>query len=146
MLVLEQILLVIHLKLMAISCLMVISIWFWVDLNEELDNLPPWRPLALTIRIWRWALGGFGLLFATLTFISLSCLRTLKSTTCSPWLEVPNALHEITEKVFKFLFGANWTEPLAAFVGYIALITYIVGLLQWILIRLPKQGRIAGDF
>ena len=126
--------------------LMVLSVWFWVDLNEELDNLPPWRPLALTIRIWRWALSGFGLIFATLTFISLSCLNTLESTTCSPWLEVPQILHQIAEKLFKFLFGANWTEPLASFIGYVALIIYLLSFLQWFLLRMPRDGRIAGEF
>ena len=24
--------------------LMVVSVWFWVDLNEELADQPPWRP------------------------------------------------------------------------------------------------------
>jgi hypothetical protein len=34
----------------------------------------------------------------------------------------------------------------AAFIGYVGLVAYVVGLLQWLLVRLPKQGRIAGDF
>ena len=52
----------------------------------------------------------------------------------------------IIRNSFNFLFGANWTEALSAFVGYLALIIYLVGLIQWIFIRLPKQGRIAGNF
>jgi hypothetical protein len=28
----------------------------------------------------------------------------------------------------------------------VGLVAYVVGLLQWLLVRLPKQGRIAGDF
>ena len=32
------------------------------------------------------------------------------------------------------------------FVGYVALVAYVVGLLQWLLVRLPKQGRVAGEF
>jgi hypothetical protein len=28
----------------------------------------------------------------------------------------------------------------------VALVAYVVGLLQWALVRLPKQGRVAGDF
>ena len=31
--------------------LMVVSVWFWVDLNEELADQPPWRPLPLTVRL-----------------------------------------------------------------------------------------------
>jgi hypothetical protein len=48
--------------------------------------------------------------------------------------------------VFDFLFGGSWTAAIAAFVGYVALVAYGVGLLQWLLVRLPKQGRVAGGF
>jgi hypothetical protein len=34
----------------------------------------------------------------------------------------------------------------AAFVGFVALLAYLVGLLQWLLVRLPRQGRVAGEF
>ena len=33
-----------------------IALWFWSDLNEELADLPPYRPLPLTVRCWRWAM------------------------------------------------------------------------------------------
>jgi len=39
-----------------------------------------------------------------------------------------------------------WTMAVAAFIGYVALVAYAVGLLQWALVRLPRQGRVAGDF
>ncbi len=126
--------------------LMVISVWFWVDLNEELADLPPWRPLPFTVRVWRWALSGFGLIFASLTFLSLECLQAIDGTFCNAWLEVPLKLHQITQKLFSFLFGGNWNEVLASFIGYIALIAYTLCLLQLILIRLPKTGRVAGKF
>ena len=48
--------------------------------------------------------------------------------------------------VFGFVFGGQWTPAVAAFVGYLALVGYAVGLLQWLLVRLPRQGRVAGDF
>ena len=38
--------------------LMTLSVWFWVDLNEELADSPLRDPLALTVRLWRWALSG----------------------------------------------------------------------------------------
>ena len=31
--------------------LMVVSVWFWVDLNEELADQPAWRALPLTVRL-----------------------------------------------------------------------------------------------
>ncbi len=126
--------------------LMVGSIWFWIDLNEELADLPPWRPLPLTIRVWRWALSCFGLLSLSISLKSLSCITIISGENCITWLAMPKQLHQVIEKIFSFLFGGNWSEPIAAFVGYMALVIYILGLLQWLLIKLPRQGRIAGDF
>ena len=126
--------------------LMVASVWFWVDLNEELADLPPWRPLPFTVRLWRWALSGFGLIFAALTFLSLPCMKMLESANCTSWIEAPLILHKATEKIFEFLFGGNWSEPLASFLGYLALVIYIIGSLQWLLIHMPRHGRIAGGF
>jgi hypothetical protein len=48
--------------------------------------------------------------------------------------------------VFGFIFGAKWSPPVAAFVGYLALVGWVVGLLQWALVRLPRAGRVAGEF
>ena len=126
--------------------LMVLSVWFWVDLNEELADLPPWRALPLTVRIWRWALSGFGLVATLVSAMSLSCMNSTSLPRCMAWVDGPQGLHQLLAKVFAFLFGGSWTEPVAAFIGYLALIAYTVGLLQWLLVRLPKQGRIAGEF
>ena len=37
-------------------------------------------------------------------------------------------------------------KAVAAFIGYVALVAYLAGLLQWLLVRLPRQGRVAGGF
>ena len=126
--------------------LMVASVWFWVDLNEELADLPPWRPLPLTVRIWRWALSGFGVLAATIAAPSLACMKEVAGAKCLAWLEAPLGLHRVAERLFDFVFGGQWTEAVAAFIGYLALVAYVVGLLQWLLVRLPRQGRVAGEF
>ena len=125
--------------------LIVTSLWFWIDLNEELEDMPPWRALALTIRIWRWSMTFLGIIYASIGFSSLSCFQSIENQSCIPWIEAPQGLHELIKGIFGFLFGGNWTQPLAGFIGYLALIAYLVGLIQWLLIRLPKQGRIAGD-
>ena len=54
--------------------LMAVSVWFWVDINEELNDLPIWRPLPLTIRLWRWALSGFALVNTVLVATAFPCL------------------------------------------------------------------------
>ncbi len=125
--------------------LIILSIWLWKDLNEEIDDLPSWRALPLTLRLWRWSITGSCLLMASVTFSSLQCMN-IQNDNCIALIEAPKVLHGITKELFNFLFGANWTEPLSAFTGYIALATYLVGIIQWLLIRLPKQGRIAGEF
>ena len=33
-----------------------------------------------------------------------------------------------------------------AFFGYAALVVYLAGALQWLLVRLPRYGRVAGEF
>ena len=127
--------------------LMVVCLWFWVDLNEELADLPPWRPLPFVVRAWRWGVTVFGVLGATLSAVALGCVRGgVTRPICHAWLEAPDDLHGGFARVFGFLFGGSWTGAIAAFVGYVALVGYAVGLLQWMLVRLPRQGRVAGGF
>ena len=127
--------------------LVVISVWFWVDLNEELADLPPWRPLPFVVRAWRWGLTVFGVLGAALSSVALRCLGGgLTRPICRVWLEAPDDLHGGVASVFDFVFGGSWTAAIAAFVGYVSLVAYGVGLLQWLVVRLPKQGRVAGGF
>ncbi len=127
--------------------LIVAGLWFWVDLNEELDDLPPWRALPLTLRIWRWSVTLFSLASAALAATALPCLGGAdQAPFCRVWLEAPAGLHGVVAKVFGFIFGGQWTPGVAAFVGYAALVAYVVGLLQWLLVRLPRLGRVAGEF
>ena len=125
--------------------LMVVTVWFWVDLNEELADQPTWRPLPLTVRLWRWALSGFGVISLATTATGLRCMES-PSSDCAAWLEAPQGLHRVVETVFDFVFGGQWSEPVAAFVGYVALVAYLAGFLQWLLVRLPRHGRVAGEF
>jgi hypothetical protein len=128
--------------------LVVVSVWFWVDLNEELADLPPWRPLPLTVRIWRWSLSFWGVLGALFSATALGCMDGARvgSARCVAWLQPPLELHAHLETVLGFLFGGRWTPPVAAFIAYVGLLAYGVGLLQWLLVRLPKHGRVAGEF
>ena len=126
--------------------LMTISVWFWVDLNEELTDRPLRQPLVLTVRLWRWALSGFSLVATAMAISSLACFSALQGTDCRAWLEAPQGLHRVVASIFEFLFGSDWTQALAATLGYVMLVAYSVGLLQWLLLRLPRQGRVAGDF
>ncbi|MFI0401796.1 MAG: DUF3177 family protein [Cyanobium sp.] len=127
--------------------LMVAAVWLWVDLNEELADMPPWRPLPLTMRLWRWSLTFYGIASAVLAATALPCVGgALGRPQCQVWLEAPSGLHGVVAQVLGFIFGATWTPGVAAFVGYVLLVGYGVGLLQWLLLRVPRQGRVAGEF
>ena len=127
--------------------LVVVSVWFWVDLNEELADLPPWRPLPFVVRAWRWGLSVFGVLGALLSARALDCVRGgITRPICRVWLEAPDDLHGGAASFFNFVFGGSWTGTIAAFAGYVALVAYGVGALQWLLVRLPRLGRVAGEF
>ncbi len=126
--------------------LILLSIWFWSDLNEELRALPTWRALAFTTKIWRWSISFFSCFYLILTSNSLSCIKIISREYCQAWVAGPKDLHGIIGNTFNFLFGATWTEPIASFIGYICLIAYLIGLLQIILIKVPKYGRTSGGF
>jgi hypothetical protein len=79
-----------------------------VDLNEELADLPPWRPLPLTVRCWRWALTLFGLLGAALSATALGCVAgEVQRPFCQVWLEAPKGLNVGLARLFDFVFGAD---------------------------------------
>jgi len=132
----------------AAQLILVIGLWFWVDINEEINDLPPWRALPLSLRIWRWSFTIWALLGAGLSATALSCMdkAAMLQTKCAVWLQPPLHLHGPIAGLVGFVFGADWTPSLAAFLGYAGLVAYGVGLLQWLLVRLPKLGRVAGGF
>ena len=132
----------------AAQLILVVGLWFWVDINEEINDLPPWRALPLSLRIWRWSFTIWALLGAGLSATALGCMdkAAMLQPKCAVWLQPPLHLHAPIAGLFGFVFGADWTTSLAAFLGYLGLVAYGVGLLQWLLVRLPKLGRVAGGF
>ena len=124
-----------------------IALWFWSDLNEELADLPPYRPLPLTVRCWRWAMTLLCVVGLVLTGSALGCAGAgTAAEVCKLWLEAPQQFHDRLAVVLSFLFGGSWTATISAFLGYLGLAAYGVGLIQFLVVRLPKQGRLAGGF
>jgi hypothetical protein len=127
--------------------LILVSLWFWVDLNEELADLPPFRPLPFTMRIWRWALSVLSLVGFGLTAMAITCFWGQNPTAgCGYWIEAPGHFQGLLAVVLGFFFGGQWTAAISGFFGYLGLTAYGVGLIQWFLVRLPRQGRLAGGF
>ena len=126
--------------------LMVSSIWFWVDLNEEIEEMYIYNPISLTTRIWRWTLSFWGILNTLLHLFSWRCLSSMNGNYCDSWREIPYNSFITTKVIIKFILDGNWTTELATFFAYSALVLYLIGLLQWLIIQFPKNGRFAGKF
>ena len=126
------------------TVLMTVSVWFWTDINMELNEYSLWHPLSTTTKIWRWALTFISLNFIIQSFNDFSCLTKINSSFCKEWLEPSENLYKLIKYTFKFLFGANFSEPVAKFFGLIALFIYILGIIQWLIIKYPRTGRNSG--
>ena len=124
--------------------LMTICVWFWTDINRELRSYKLNNALVTTTRTWRWALTFISIIFSLLSFKDFYCLNSIGSSECSKWSEPSKNLSQIIDQLFNFLFGANFTEPIAKFIGLFALLIYILGLIQWFIVKLPRSGRNSG--
>lgn len=109
-----------------------LSLWFWQDLNEDINRSK--SRLALIYTSWRWAMAAycgagtlFGLNFLACTFIS--------SDRCLVLREVPLQ--------FKDMFHSGVPTETLAFWAIVALLVYGVCFFTFLLFSLPKQGRIA---
>lgn len=116
-----------------------ISLWFWVDLNEEIAEQPQ-RSLKLAFTSWRWAITAYSLVGVLFQMPVLRCAlmssqNLVKEPFCRLWLEAP--------WVFREYFHVN-TKPF--FLGFLALIglgAYLLYFGYFIFVRLGKQGRSA---
>ena len=123
------------------TLLMTTSIWFWNDINDELKEYDFSYSLTTITKIWRWSLTFISLNFLINSLQNFSCFTFINSDACEIWLQPSSNLYLIIKNLFNFLFGANFTEPIAKFLGLFSLLIYTLGLIQWSIIKLPKNGR-----
>ena len=123
------------------TSLMTISVWFWNDINRELQGYKITNVLITTTKSWRWGLTFISISFLIQSFQEMPCLNSINSFECLKWSEPSKNLSKLVNQLFNFLFGANFTEPIAKFLGLFALLIYILGLLQWLIIKFPRSGR-----
>lgn len=121
--------------------LMTISVWFWNDINDELKEYDFSYALTTTTKIWRWALIFISINFLIQSLQNFSCIYFINSDKCTLWLQPSSNLYVFIKNLFNFLFGANFTQPIAKFIGLFSLLIYIIGFIQWSIIKLPKNGR-----
>ncbi len=114
-----------------------ISLWFWVDINDEIEYQTN-GSLKLIFTSWRWATTVYCLL-GTIAFIPfLGCAfsgNMLKTAYCRVWFEAP--------LLFKEYFHANSKAEFLGFLGITSLVIYVLYLSYFVLIKLGKQGRSA---
>ena len=126
------------------TVIMSISVWFWNDINEELREYRISHALTTTTKVWRWCITFISLNFLIQSLNNVSCIFFINSKECEIWLKPATKLYWILKNSFNFLFGANLSQPIAKFLGLFALFIYVLGLVQWALIKLPKSGRNSG--
>lgn len=114
-----------------------ISLWFWVDLNEEIEDQPR-GALKITFNSWRWAISVYSILGAIAQIPTLQCAFSKNVVTlplCRTLLEPP--------LLFKEYFHPNSTTQFLGFLGIVGLIIYVVCLSYFVVVKLGKQGRSA---
>ena len=123
------------------TLLMTISVWFWNDINDELKEYNLSYALTTMTKVWRWSLTFISLNFLIQSLRNFNCFSFVNSAACEIWLQPSSNLYTIIKNLFNFLFGANFTQPIAKFLGLFSLLIFTLGLIQWSIIKLPKNGR-----
>ena len=123
------------------TLLMTFSVWFWNDINDELNEYGFSYSLTTITKVWRWTLTFISLNFFFQSLQNFSCFSFINSAECEIWLQPSSNLYIIIKKLFNFFFGAKFTQPIAKFLGLFSLLIYIIGFIQWSIIKLPKNGR-----
>jgi hypothetical protein len=122
---------------LASRILILISLWFWVDINDEIRDLPKSK-LKLGITSWRWAMTLYCTLGAIANVFFVSCAFAPDATAqthCQVWLQIPWQ--------YKAFMHPHATTGFLGFLGMTGLIIYLIYFFYFLLFRLIKQGRIA---
>lgn len=122
---------------LAARVLIPVGLWFWVDLNEEIDDQRR-TPLKLAFTSWRWATTVYLSLGAIAQLFTLPCALStdaFNGTSCQVWLEPPLLLREYIH--------SGYTRGFLGFWGVVGLVIYVIYLGYFVFIRLNRQGRSA---
>ena len=122
----------------AAKILIALTLWFWVDLNEEIKDFPQ-SALKLAFTSWRWAVTLYCSIGAIASLISLPCGwsdAAIESNVCQVWLEVPQVYRAL-------IHPTPGNEGFLGFMGAMGLTVYILYFAYFLLVRLGKQGRSA---
>jgi len=122
-----------------------ISLWFWNDINEEIDDRR--GALKLTLSSWRWAMSVYCALGAAAMIPFLRCVFAQGAITyneqgipdftsfCGAWLELP--------VLYREYFHASNRPQFLGIIAMMLLIVYALYFMSFVFLRLGKQGRSA---
>ena len=116
-----------------------LSLWFWVDLNEEIVEQPK-SYLKLIFTSWRWGVSVYLVLGAIAQIPWLRCAflpsqQVVADQACRLWLQPPWAFREF--------FNAGMKPYTLGLLAMLALGAYVLCLGYFVFFRLGKQGRSA---
>lgn len=123
----------------AARVLIPIALWFWIDLNEEIAELPK-SALKLAFTSWRWAISVYSGLGAIAQISTLRCAflpsqAMVAEPFCRIWLEPP--------WLFRAWFSPGSRPYTLGLLAAIASGFYVLCFGYFIFVRLGKQGRSA---
>jgi Protein of unknown function (DUF3177) len=113
-----------------------ISLWFWVDLNDEIEYHPN-NLLKLIFTSWRWATTIYCIVgvITAIPFLGCAFSQIASSPSCSVWLEPP--------LMYKDFFHNNTKTGFLGVMGIVGLFVYALSFIYFISFKLSKQGRSA---
>ncbi len=117
---------------LAAKILIPISLWVWIDINEEINDLPP-KAIKLALTAWRWAITVYCVLGAIALLPFVQCGLSAQSNFCQAWFKLPLLASAAVNP------GTLGGLATAALIGYALCFGY------FLLVRFPKQGRMAID-
>lgn len=123
----------------AARLLILLCLWFWIDINEEIADLPP-RAIKLALTAWRWAITTYCAIGAVAWIPFLQCGindKLLKTDYCQAWFQPP--------LLYKQFLHNGMDAPLLGGLGVAALAIYAFNFGYFLVVRLGKQGRMAID-
>ncbi|NJK37474.1 MAG: DUF3177 family protein [Oscillatoriales cyanobacterium RM2_1_1] len=126
----------------AARILIPVGLWFWVDANEEIQEMPA-SPLKTCFTSWRWAITAWNLIGAVLFLPSIHCAFAetpdlLQDQSCLGWLEPTWMYREI--------FHPNLNPQFLGLLGLAGLIFYVMFFSYFVVIKLKRYGRSATSY
>ena len=116
-----------------------ISLWYWIDLNEEIEEQPQ-RLLGFVFKTWRWSGTSYSGIGLVAQIISLPCAFQSSEAlsgvaSCRAWLE-PTWL-------YREYFHGNTNPSFLGFFGILGLALYVIYFIYFAITKLPRNGRLA---